>query len=376
MPLVKYDEVRPWAKAIQEKVVERTMPPFHADGPIGRYVDDHRLTDEQIALISKWVESGSPEGRRADMPKQPIWKEDWQAGHPDVVLWMPKAFKIQPNNKDDYAFFILDYKFQNDTWIRGVEVRPGARRAVHHVNVYLVPPSLRTSSIGRVTDVFDPVRLGAEFFTAWEPGSSPFIRPANTGFLILKGTRIGIQMHYSPSEQTMTDRTSVGVHFSDGRIQKRARVLYGGTKQIDIQPGEDDHLIIDRRKFDEDSVIKAFTCHMHLRGKSFAVRFRYPDGRHEIAFNVPRYDANWQEVYVLAKSIVVPKGTIVEYIATFDNSAKNRLNPDPTQRVQWGDRVVDEMMDGYLYYVLANENLNVVVKKGQVVSQGSERSAN
>ena len=60
MSLATYEEARPWARAIKEKVVKREMPPFHATGVVGRYHNDPRLTDAEIDTITKWVDGGVP----------------------------------------------------------------------------------------------------------------------------------------------------------------------------------------------------------------------------------------------------------------------------------------------------------------------------
>jgi len=98
------------------------------------------------------------------------------------------------------------------------------------------------------------------------------------------------------------------------------------------------------------------------------VRLHYPDGKIETAFEVPHYDVNWQRLYVLLEPIFVPKGTVVEYRASWDNSPSNPYNPDPTKNVKWGDRATDEMMDGYLNYVSVREDLKIQVKNGHAAS--------
>jgi hypothetical protein len=286
---------------------------------------------------------------------------------------MPHPFSIKPDLQDGYAFFVMDYVFDADTWIKGVEVSPGNRGAVHHANVYMVPSSLKTLPDGRIDNVFDPVALGGRFVTAWEPGSSPLIHPDGVATLVKKGTRFAILMHYSPSDKSESDQTSIGFYLADGSIHKEARVLYGGTRSIDLPPRVSNYEIVETREFQADATIRAFTCHMHLRGKSFAVRLRYPDGRMETAFEVPHYDVNWQQLYVLVAPIFVPKRTVVEYVATWDNSPNNPFNPDPTKNVKWGDRATDEMMDGYLNYITVHEDLNIEVKKGRVVHNTEEK---
>jgi len=90
--------------------------------------------------------------------------------------------------------------------------------------------------------------------------------------------------------------------------------------------------------------------HMHLRGKDFLYEAVYPDGKKEILLSVPRYNFNWQSIYRLEKPKPVPKGTKIQCLAHFDNSAKNLNNPDPTKKVFWGDQTWEEMMIGWMDY--------------------------
>jgi hypothetical protein len=64
--------------------------------------------------------------------------------------------------------------------------------------------------------------------------------------------------------------------------------------------------------------------------------------------SVPAYDFGWQSVYRLTEPKRLPKGTRIECLAHFDNSAKNPANPDPTMTVRWGEQTFEEMMIGYL----------------------------
>src|SRR6266849_5630275 len=71
MPLLSYKQVRPWAAAIKEKVLSRTMPPWLADPHYGQFKNDRRMTQAEIDTIARWVDSGAPEGRPQDLPKLP-----------------------------------------------------------------------------------------------------------------------------------------------------------------------------------------------------------------------------------------------------------------------------------------------------------------
>lgn len=368
MSLATYDEVRPWARAIKEKVVNRQMPPFHATGAIGRYDHDPRLTDEEIATITKWVDGGAAKGNPKDLPAPKTWNTGWASGQPDLILTAKRAFTLKAKPTDQYAFFVFDYVFPEDTWIRGIVTKPGNPKAVHHANTHLVPPSLKAPEEGYFEGDFDPSARGTIMISGWVPGSNDIMLPEGTGVRIPKGMRFGIQIHYGPNEKETSDQTSLGIYLADGTIRKNLQMLFGDRKDLQIPAGDANYSLISKRTFSSDAVIRFFHVHMHLRGKSYAFRFTYPDGRVETPFDVQNYDFNWQRSYVFAEPIKVPKGTSVEFIGTYDNSTKNKFNPDPTKTILWGEKTTDEMMQGRIFYESATEDLNLKVKKGRVVT--------
>ena len=384
MSLVTYDETRPWAKSIKEKVISREMPPYHAAGPVGRYVDDPRLTDAEIETIKAWVDGGAAKGNAADLPAPKTWPDKWKNGAPDLIVSLPKPYVVKPSKEDQYVFILTDYVFTEETWLRGVEIRAGNRKVVHHANIHLVPPDFKVPPSayfngnkpadpgaveeGIIRGPFDPAALGAPMITGWAPGAVSRLLQDGWASSIPKGGRLAIQMHYSPTDKEEIDQTSVGFYYADGLIKKGPHVLPGGTREITIPAGDPNFQISRKRPFDRDVLVRAFGVHMHVRGKSFAFRFHYPDGRVETVFEIPRYDFNWQRSYPLVEPIKVPKGTVVEYIATWDNSAKNKFNPDPAKVVTWGEKTTDEMMGGRVSFEIPDENINVVVKKGRRVS--------
>ncbi|HYV05616.1 MAG TPA: hypothetical protein VFB82_13570 [Blastocatellia bacterium] len=367
MALVTYEDARPWARSIKEKVIKREMPPFHAAGQVGRYVNDPRLTDVEIALVTKWVDAGAPKGSAKDMPAARTWKNDWVHGEPDLVVKVQQPYTLKPSSKDQYVFFFFDYVFPEDTWIKGVATRPGNPRAVHHANTHVVPPGVKAPPEGFAAGDFDPTARGTIMLSGWAPGVDSVILPEGTAVRIPKGMRLGIQIHYAPSDQERVDQTSVGIYFADGVVKKNLRVLFGDRKDVEIPAGEANYSLVAKKTFDTDGVIRFFHVHMHLRGKSYAMRFTYPDGRVETVLEVPRYDFNWQRVYTLVEPMRVQKGTAVEFIGSYDNSPGNKFNPDPTKVVHWGEKTTDEMMQGRIFWEAADENLNLSVKKGHAV---------
>ena len=120
-----YQETRPWAKAIKQAVMTHNMPPWYADTTIDHFKNDRHLTDQEVATITQWVDAGAPEGKASELPKLPDFIEGWAIGKPDLVLTLPKEFKIPASGVVQYQYFTIDPGFKEDTWI------PGRRGASH-----------------------------------------------------------------------------------------------------------------------------------------------------------------------------------------------------------------------------------------------------
>jgi Copper type II ascorbate-dependent monooxygenase, C-terminal domain len=374
MSLVTYEEARPWARAIKERVSRREMPPFHAIGALGRYVGDPRLTDGEIATISNWVDGGATRGNLKDAPAPRQWKNDWTLGTPDIIVKASHPYTVKAGEKDQYVFFMFDYVFPEDTWISSIETRPGNPRAVHHANTHLVPPAIKVPAEGYIAGDFDPTARGTIMVAGWAPGVTPVMLPEGTAVRIPKGLRLGLQVHYAPTAKETTDQSEVGIYLANGLINKNLRVLFGDRKDIEIVPGVADQSFVAKNTFQTDAVIRFMHVHMHLRGKAMVMRLTYPDGRKQDVLEVPSYNFNWQRVYILKEPLRVPKGTTVDYIGTYDNSPKNKFNPDPAKTVHWGEKTTDEMMQGRIFYEAADEKLNLWVKKGRAVAASEAAS--
>ncbi len=370
MSLLTYAETRPWAKSIQQKVAAREMPPFHAAGKIGRYVGDPRLTDAEIASVSRWVESGAPEGDPADLPPPRSWNDaEWTGGEPDLVVTMPR-YDIRSDGIDDNVDLYSDYVFPEDLWLRAVEVRPANRSALHHANVFLtfedetIPPERYSREMK--ADLIDRPLL-----VQWLPGRSFETMPHGEAIVARAGRHIMVNSHYAPSTESQWDEMQIGLYFMNGTIDTVSEHIainaFGFPRPI--EPGETEYRLHFRREFDADVTVTAFHFHMHYRGSSARVTFRRPDGVAVAGIDVPRYDFNWQRKYTLSEPISLPKGTVANVRLLWDNSESNLRNPDPTQQVQFGLLTTDEMGAASIWYRDANSKLDppVAVRDGRRV---------
>jgi mono/diheme cytochrome c family protein len=338
MSLLTYDDARPYARSIKQRVVSRIMPPWGADPAHGEFKNDPRLSQAEIDTIAAWVDGGAVKGSDADMPKAPQFADGWTIGKPDAVFTMEEEYDIPATGVIPYQYLRVPTHLTEDKWIQAIEIRPSANAQVHHVLAYTQPAgepirqggALGPTNIGGVT----PNKPGITF----EPGVARLLR-GNSDLIM--------QMHYTTNGKPAKDRTRIGVIYakqSPTKLQAGGMVL---QPRFVIPAYDGNAEVKGTTKLERDTVMTSLTPHMHVRGKDMTYIAHYPDGTDEILLSVPKYDFNWQISYELKTPKVLPKGTIVEVIAHFDNSAANKFNPDPSKDVKWGDQTFEEMMIGF-----------------------------
>ncbi len=190
------------------------------------------------------------------------------------------------------------------------------------------------------------------------PGSDVFQWPIGMAKRIPAGSTIVLQMHYSRSGKEETDRSSVGLYLAKEPPAREIKTEMVTNYHFQIPPGAANHEVTACYTFNEDAHLVGLLPHMHLRGKAMRITAHYPDGKSETLINVPAYSFNWQTNYYLKTPKAAPKGTRIEVVAHFDNSAKNKYNPDPTKAVRFGDPTYDEMMIGFVDYYFDKQVIN------------------
>jgi hypothetical protein len=336
-----YQETRPWAKAIKDAVAKHEMPPWYANTAIDHFKNDRHLSDGEIATLVQWVEGGSPEGKKSDLPKLPEFTEGWVIGKPDMILSLPKEFKIPASGVVQYQYFTIDPGFTEDTWIQAAEVRPSQRAQVHHILVFAQDGKKRNPRGG---EQFSDMLIG------YAPGVPSLTWDSDTAFLVKAGSTFLLQVHYTTNGKEAIDKSIVGLKIRKDKPTYRAVCGSGTQFRLDIPPNDPNYEAKASYIFREDTTLLDLTPHMHLRGKAFKYVLTYPDGRSEVLLDVPHYDFNWQLAYILSEPRTVPAGSRMDVTAWYDNSANNKYNPDPSQTVHWGDQTFQEMMIGFFNY--------------------------
>ena len=365
MPLLTYDEARPWAKSIKSAVLTGKMPPWFADPRYGHFSNDRRLSTADIAKVTAWVDAGAPEGDPKDKPAPLAWTEGWSI-QPDVVFEMPKPYTVPKDGTIEYTYFVVPSGFKQDTWVTDAEIRPGNRKVVHHVSVYVRRPGSTWMRDAKPGEAYVPPKRGAggvsapanraadqgvaanEWFVGYVPGITPqryFAPEMGSAKLIPAGSDLVFEMHYTANGKSPgVDQSKVGFILAKEPPKYRLLTLGVVDDSFAIPPGDPNYEGHASATFDQAVTVIYLQPHMHMRGKDMEMRFEYPTGESETMLKVPNYSYLWQTIYYEKEPLRVPKNTKVQVTAHWDNSANNPLNPDPTATVRWGDQSWDEML--------------------------------
>jgi hypothetical protein len=371
MSLLTYAEARPFARSIRTRIDLGTMPPWHAEAPVGVFSNDRRLTAAEKELIGRWVANGAPEGDPKDIPPAPVFPAEWMIGKPDAIVKMAQPYDVPASGTVRYQYFTIPTNFTEDKWVRAIEVRPGVQSVVHHVLVFAgerrgagarppAPPFVDrpvglTGPLAQLAPLLGTAsRAGNQqgtLIATMAPGTSP--QTFEPGAMRIRaGTSLTLQIHYTATGKTERDQTSVGFVFAKEPPAKEVHNASFVNVFFSIPPGAENHRVDSMIEFTADAHIVALFPHTHLRGKSWEYRMTYPDGREEVVLNVPHYDFNWQTYYQYAKPLAAPKGSKLLAIAHYDNSANNKSNPNPKSDVRWGDQTWEEMQYSGITYTV------------------------
>ncbi|MBV9501259.1 MAG: thiol-disulfide isomerase [Acidobacteriaceae bacterium] len=359
MAFETYAQVRPYARSIRENTLLRTMPPWFADPCCGHFSNNPSLSQAEIETLAAWADAHAPAGDPHDAPAPVRWIEGWNIEKPDVVLQMPVAKHIPASGDVPYQYIIIPTHFKEDRWVQMSEIRPSNRTVVHHAVAYIRDPEspwLRGAPVGvpfSANDLpdgklrRDAIWTNSDILLVYAPGSQPDQWPEGFAKYIPAGSEVVLQMHYTTHGSATEDRTSVGLVFSKEPPRKRVLTLQLTNDRFVIPPGDPDKRVEVHGTLPNDALLLSFFPHMHLRGKSFEYNILEPHGRIRTLLRIPHYDFFWQLSYRLAAPIPLKAGTILQAIATFDNSRNNPHNPDPDSAVIWGEQTWAEMMVGF-----------------------------
>ena len=366
MSLTTYEEARSKARQIRQRVLARTMPPWHLDKTVGiqDFKNDRSLTEAEIGTIAAWVDAGAPMGDPKALPAPANWPDDraWQlaekvGGPPDLVV-KSAPYSVMAKGQDKWWRPLVETNLTEARWVRAIEVKPAypmGRRVVHHVLTMLEQPEQGVTGIASTAAHLHNSPMTAGLFMEWAVGKSGEIFNPDAGKLLLPGAKIRWEVHYyAVGQEVPDDQVELGVWFyPKGFVPRHRTVLrlfnVAPESELDIPPGQKT-MTQNFYQLQAPARLENFQPHMHMRGRAMMMEAVYPDGRREVLSHVNNFQWRWHVNYIYADDAapVLPKGTTLVFTAWHDNTAQNPNNPDPEQWVGWGDRTVDEMAHAWV----------------------------
>jgi AhpC/TSA family len=360
--LLSYQDAAKRAQGLARVTGRRLMPPWKADVHYGKFLDERRLTERQIALIKTWAEHGTPEGDAADLPPKPTFTSDWRLGKPDLVAEVPVPFTVPADGPDIFQHFVIPLNLKKDETLIGFEFRPGNRSVVHHAIV-----AVDTTGGARRRDAETPEpgwRTSGSIDASitgilgvWTPGMTPRFYSDNVGVALEKKADVVVQLHLHPSGKKESDQSKIALYFAKKPVKSimSRRPLLLGTLIIEVQPGLSRYHTGSTVTLPVDVTLSSVFPHMHLIGREMKITATLPDKSVKPLIWVKDWNFFWQDSYVYQEPVHLPKGTRIDLEAYYDNSATNPFNPSsPPKRVLFGNDTTDEMCFA-LFQAVADE---------------------
>ncbi|MFO0013492.1 MAG: redoxin family protein [Planctomycetota bacterium] len=349
--LITAEDFAAHAEMIREVIRDQTMPPWYANSHVGAFQNDRSLTDAERRVLNAWLDSDRVAGEPSEGPALPEFSDSkWRIGTPDLVITMLEEHTVPATGFIPYKYVILPHVFFNETWVEAFEIRPENPAVVHHCNMAYATQQGASDET---------------FITGYVPGGQPLDLGrfhAGIGYRIPAGAALGLQIHYTTTGKEEKSRIQVGLRFPREPVRKQLHHFVLDPRGWKIPPRDPAFKIRASHQLKHHADLLGLFTHMHVRGRDMTFFANVEDGQRECLLQIPNYNFEWQLGYELKSgSKLLPKGTTIEAIAHFDNSEFNPYNPDPTKTVEYGPQTVDEMFNGFVFYVDHDEQLNIQV---------------
>jgi mono/diheme cytochrome c family protein len=343
-----YEQVRKRATTIVEVVGDGRMPPWYGAPGHDRFENEARLTPSERDLVARWVRGGMARGDESKAPPPPARgsEEGWRI-EPDLVLTSPLQ-EIPAEGDVPYRYLLYTHPFLHETWVTQIQILPDNPRVVHHANLAFAALGQKFSA--------------SNFITGVVPGNDPMRLPKGVAFRIPPASMLVLQTHFVTTGKPEKCRIRIGLKFASGEVKQQLRHILFVDRRFAIPPHAPSHAVKATATLDRDVIGLGMFCHMHLRGKAMTFRAQPPEGDARTLLMIPNYNFEWQLPYIYpygAQRFV--KGTKLDCVALYDNSAFNPFNPNPDATVRDGPQTRHEMMNGFFFFVNADEDLKLDV---------------
>ncbi|MFZ1686215.1 MAG: hypothetical protein WAU70_02265 [Flavobacteriales bacterium] len=351
----------------------RIMPPWPPDENYRSLAHERSLTQDEIDIISEWVNGNAPEGVPGNAPTPPEYLNEVVIDQPDLSVIMDD-YVVPPSTDDLYRCFVMPGNTSVDQFITGMEVIPGNTEVVHHVLVFQ-----DATGQAQALDDADPAPgytnfggIGvddAKLIGIWVPGSSPYFTPAGFGINLTAGADIVMQIHYPAGSNAALDSTRVNMQLTGTplrglSIDPLLEHFFTMTDGPLIIPPDQIKTFHNAFTVPLQGIVTAIGPHAHKVCTSMKAFATTPGNDTIPLIDIPNWDFQWQGLYEFRKPVFLPTNSVLHGEATYNNTITNPNNPQDTatQYVFLGEATSDEMMLFYFAWAFGfpSDTLTVI----------------
>jgi hypothetical protein len=201
MPLETYADLRPWTRSIREEILERRMPPWPAVVGVRPLVNEMTLTTREIAIVTSWIDGGTPRGDPADLPARKA-REIWPNGEPDLKLLL--SMQNVPAGDGSYVRRVtISTRLTSERWLRGFDIAAGDRRVLRSAFVFVKGSDGKQHWLG-----------------GWTPWYAMTHSPFDAAYRLPRNAVLTVELHYKApidADQPISDASTLGLYFQSRR---------------------------------------------------------------------------------------------------------------------------------------------------------------
>ena len=313
MSLTTYEVARPWARAIREEVVARTMPPWGAVTGFGHFANDVSLTQREIDIILSWADGGAPSGvLKVEESIPPVYvpsQSMWELGLPDETISMGKPFTVEAGSANQVRRFNVRAAFSSARALKAIAFKPGDRRVVRYASIY-------DAANGR-------------WLWTWTPWHTSYSLPQNVVYRLAARAGLTVEIGYHAAEEAVSDESEVGLYFSDATPSLEPTPLVVTGNATSVAPGSSAQRV--RVETVVPAARRAIAIWPELGDglKSIEISAIDTEGVNEALLWVKEVRRDWPTPYVLDEARPLARGTRLVLTAYYENTGDKPLNAKP-----------------------------------------------
>ncbi len=314
MSLVTYRSAYPWAQSIREEVLGLRMPPWKAEDGFGDFRNGHALPAQEMDMILEWSSGGYPQGPRSQSPTPPGEPGEWPLGAPAIELGMPEPFTLDAGTNDLVRYFVLPAETEEDRFVTGADVTPGAAAVVRDVAIYV-----DATGAARALDAEDDgpgfaETGGRDFPTTapialWSPGRRSVLQEGVAHHLPV-GADIVARVHYKKTwiteGEAFLDQSRIGLYVGEESVRPVESML------VSSPGGADGPTLTFSQEVARDVSALAILPEVEVDAKDVQVVAVTPGGTRVPMLFLREPDTAWPTRYWFDDPIDLPAGSVIE----------------------------------------------------------------